>query len=37
LERQFNPMKYTLRRWYAEPTTTASPTGADSGAGGSGA
>jgi general secretion pathway protein I len=36
LERQFNPMKYILRRWYAEPTTTTSPTGADTGAGGSG-
>lgn len=36
LERQFNPMKYTLRRWYAEPTTTASPTGAETGTGGSG-
>jgi general secretion pathway protein I len=34
LERQFNPMKYMLRRWYAEPTTTASPTSADTGTGG---
>lgn len=36
LERQFNPLKYTLRRWYAEPTTSTSPTGAEAGAGGVG-
>lgn len=35
LEPQFNPLKYTLLRWYAVPTTT-TPTDAGTGAGGSG-
>jgi general secretion pathway protein I len=36
LERQFDPLKYTLRRWYAEPTTSPTPTGAEASAGGVG-
>jgi general secretion pathway protein I len=36
LERQFDPLRYTLRRWYAEPTTSPTPTGAETGAGGEG-
>jgi prepilin-type N-terminal cleavage/methylation domain-containing protein len=36
LESEFNPLKYTLHRWYAVPTSTTTPTDADTGTGGSG-
>lgn len=34
LEPQFSPVKFTLKRWYAVPSTTSTPTDATSGAGG---
>jgi hypothetical protein len=34
LESQFSPVKFTLKRWYAVPSTTSTPTDATTGAGG---
>ena len=34
LEPQFSPVKFTLKRWYAVPSTTSTPTDATTGAGG---
>jgi general secretion pathway protein I len=34
LEPQFNPVNFALKRWYAVPTTTSTPTDATTGAGG---
>jgi general secretion pathway protein I len=34
LEPQFSPVKFTLKRWYAVPSTTSTPTDAATGAGG---
>ena len=33
LEPQFSPVKFTLKRWYAVPSTTSTPTDATTGAG----
>jgi hypothetical protein len=34
LEPQFSPVKFTLKRWYAVPSTTSTPSDATAGAGG---